>query len=100
VSIARLAAEAERWHRRIFLDIASGVICYLRLPNGTERAFGTSAASRQETHVSISRSGTASGARKARAGDRRNKLVALKKDFDTWEATTLGADFPAGGVKF
>lgn len=24
----------------------------------------------------------------------RNKLVALKKDFDTWESTTLGADFP------
>ena len=26
----------------------------------------------------------------------RAKLVALKKDFDTWEATTLGADFPEG----
>ena len=28
----------------------------------------------------------------------RNKLVALKKDFDTWETTTLGADFPGGGA--
>ena len=28
----------------------------------------------------------------------RSKLAALKQDFDTWEATTLGADFPAGGV--
>ncbi len=27
----------------------------------------------------------------------RNKLVVLKKDFDAWEATTLGADFPEGG---
>jgi NAD(P)-dependent dehydrogenase (short-subunit alcohol dehydrogenase family) len=26
----------------------------------------------------------------------RNKLEALKKDFDTWEDTTVGADFPAG----
>jgi len=26
----------------------------------------------------------------------RGKLVALKQDFDTWEATTLGADFPEG----
>ena len=25
----------------------------------------------------------------------RNKLAALKKDFDAWEATTLGADFPS-----
>ncbi len=30
----------------------------------------------------------------------RNKLAALKKDFDTWEATTLGADFPADGASF
>jgi NAD(P)-dependent dehydrogenase (short-subunit alcohol dehydrogenase family) len=28
----------------------------------------------------------------------RNKLVALKHDFDTWESTTLGADFPEGGT--
>jgi len=27
----------------------------------------------------------------------RNKLEQLKKDFDTWEETTLNADFPAGG---
>ena len=26
----------------------------------------------------------------------RNKLEVLKKDFDTWEETTTGADFPAG----
>jgi len=26
----------------------------------------------------------------------RNKLDVLKKDFDTWEETTVGADFPAG----
>ena len=26
----------------------------------------------------------------------RNKLDLLKKDFDTWEETTIGADFPAG----
>ena len=26
----------------------------------------------------------------------RNKLAELKKDIDTWEATTAGADFPAG----
>jgi hypothetical protein len=26
----------------------------------------------------------------------RNKLEELKKDFDTWEETTTGADFPAG----
>ncbi len=26
----------------------------------------------------------------------RGKLAALKQDFDTWEATTLGADFPEG----
>jgi len=26
----------------------------------------------------------------------RNKLEVLKKDFDTWEETTIGADFPAG----
>jgi NAD(P)-dependent dehydrogenase (short-subunit alcohol dehydrogenase family) len=26
----------------------------------------------------------------------RNKLEVLKKDFDTWEATTTGADFPPG----
>jgi NAD(P)-dependent dehydrogenase (short-subunit alcohol dehydrogenase family) len=26
----------------------------------------------------------------------RNKLEELKKDFDTWEDTTVGADFPAG----
>jgi len=26
----------------------------------------------------------------------RNKLEVLKKDFDTWEDTTTGADFPAG----
>jgi NAD(P)-dependent dehydrogenase (short-subunit alcohol dehydrogenase family) len=26
----------------------------------------------------------------------RNKLQELKKDFDTWEDTTVGADFPAG----
>ncbi|RKR81678.1 short-subunit dehydrogenase [Mucilaginibacter gracilis] len=26
----------------------------------------------------------------------RNKLTELKRDFDTWEATTIGADFPAG----
>jgi NAD(P)-dependent dehydrogenase (short-subunit alcohol dehydrogenase family) len=26
----------------------------------------------------------------------RGKLVALKQDFDAWEATTLGADFPEG----
>ena len=30
----------------------------------------------------------------------RNKLAALKKDFDNWEATTLGADFPADGASF
>ena len=28
----------------------------------------------------------------------RNKLLALKKDFDTWEATTLGSDYPDGGA--
>lgn len=27
----------------------------------------------------------------------RNKLLALKKDFDAWEGTTLGSDFPEGG---
>jgi short-subunit dehydrogenase len=26
----------------------------------------------------------------------RNKLEVLKKDFDNWEETTVGADFPAG----
>lgn len=26
----------------------------------------------------------------------RNKVDELKRDFDTWEATTIGADFPAG----
>ena len=30
----------------------------------------------------------------------RKKLDALKKDFDTWEATTIGADFPENGAKF
>lgn len=28
----------------------------------------------------------------------RSKLLALKKDFDTWEATTLGSDYPDGGA--
>jgi len=28
----------------------------------------------------------------------RDKLVALKHDFDTWESTTLGADFPKSGA--
>ncbi len=28
----------------------------------------------------------------------RAKLVALQKDFDTWEATTLGSDYPDGGA--
>ena len=30
----------------------------------------------------------------------RKKLDSLKRDFDTWEATTIGADFPEGGAKF
>ena len=28
----------------------------------------------------------------------RNKLAALKQDFDAWEAATLGSDYPEGGA--
>lgn len=28
------------------------------------------------------------------------KLAALRQDFDTWEATTLGSDYPEGGASF
>ena len=30
----------------------------------------------------------------------RKKLAALKQDFDAWEATTLGSDYPEGGASF